>query len=214
MLQARHPGTKNGYNRAIMKTAFRALGLALLGLALPFGAPAFADAPHHAYVGAQLIPFLHRVPRDSSFFTSMRTNGLAVRPYGGVRLRNLGALELGYAQYMDQDFPNSTGLFDDHYNFEVWDLSGKAFYPVNEQVEVFAQAGLAFVHRDIKNSILNNAAPIIDQEIQRTMPLLGLGLNIRISSHFTFNASLKQIIGVKGIGPIFNFPMGIAFHFI
>ncbi|MDX1900956.1 MAG: outer membrane beta-barrel protein [Gammaproteobacteria bacterium] len=128
------------------------------------------------YLGAGLEGMIHKEPLWTPLFMEL---GIHIRPYLGYRFSNYFALEASY-----DGFRHNSGSYD-CYNFDLFDVAGKFFYPLSEHFDVYARGGLVYEREDVANDRRSWWMEPYHETHQRIAPTVGAGLMYYFNPHWS-----------------------------
>ena len=119
-------------------------------------------------------------------------NSIAWSANVGYQFNPYIAVEAGYMQlpYARFTVPGATGHAD--IDTSAFTVDAKGIYPINEQFDVFAKAGLAVETQSLSGSV----GPVVTSNSHQVLPLFGLGVDYNINQNWAVGvqdvATLKR----------------------
>jgi len=177
------------------------VGLAVLGVSSLVAVNSFA-ASQGAYVGGQLgWGDVHQKVSSSVLTgTTVHTNkdtGLAGRVFGGYKLNDNFAGELGVSKFSDAKIKASANGYTTQGTLKTTavDLVAKGIYPIANNVSVYGKAGVAYVAErgDAKLTRSGRVISAYSVDANKLLPTFGTGVSYDFNPNLAADLSYNRI---------------------
>jgi len=193
-----------------MNTTAKYASLCILALTLAHNA---YSASYHStnpfYLGAELggCDLHYRHTPDA---VSVDDQGFAGRLIAGVDVNPNLALELGYTLYQNPEFKYFLGQTTDFSQQSV-DFLAKVSLPVSCNMNLYAKAGLSYVHRDDAEIVSNNVIIKINDSDDHLRPMLGVGVSYEFNRKVSGTVGYYRTFGSDDLGDADFYGAGLTF---